>query len=305
MVLDTVKPLYFKVNECMERYELDGRNSNNIVEDFYDSISREFNNEAFTPYSRPLPDLHDDFAEAMPLPFSNDYTMTPEKAKSLIANMKPRIIRIAANYEQSGNGDCMKGDQEDKDDASGRFNLDSCIAGNNKKSFLLSNDAIDLLYWWHVLEDEGMLHYTLGILPDDVGATTASMPSVLTMSSEKPRGRRMDDKEDNGLLAKQIGSISKMWENENSINERALDIGQEKVKLDSERIQMKRKQMAMDHERTMIQKRGQLQEFQRELWQMEDSLDNESNEVKRRRIERRMDTLNQMIADLTKTNNDE
>jgi hypothetical protein len=81
--------------------------------------------------------------------------MTPEKAKSLIANMKPRIVRIVANYEQSSNGDGMKGDQEDKDNASGRFNLDSCIAGNNKKCFLQGNDATDLLYWWHVLEDEG------------------------------------------------------------------------------------------------------------------------------------------------------
>ena len=56
MVLDTVKPLYFKVNECMERYELDGRNSDNIPDDFYDVVTREFNDEAFTPYSRALPD---------------------------------------------------------------------------------------------------------------------------------------------------------------------------------------------------------------------------------------------------------
>jgi hypothetical protein len=89
MVLDTVKPLYFKVNECMNRYELDGRKSDNIPDDFYGVITREFNNEAFTPYSWPLPELHDDFAEAMPLPFSSDYTMTPEKVKLLIANMKP------------------------------------------------------------------------------------------------------------------------------------------------------------------------------------------------------------------------
>jgi hypothetical protein len=181
--------------------------------------------------------------------------------------------------------------------------LDSCIAGNNKKSFLQGNDATDLLYWWHVLKDKGMLTYTLGILPDNAGATTASMPSVLTLSSEKARGGRMDDKEDNRLLAKQIGSISKIWEHENSINQRALDISQDKVKLDLEQIELKRKQMSMDNERTMIKKRGQLQEFQRELWQMEDSLDNESNENKKQRIEARMDILNRMIADLSNNNN--
>ena len=108
-----------------------------------------------------------------------------------------------------------------------------------------------------------------------------------------------------GRITKQIESISKIWENENSINQRALEISQDKVQLDLERIQMKRKQMAMDHERTMIQKRGQLQEFQRELWQTEDSLDNESNEVKKRRIEARMDIFNRMIADLTNNNNQE
>jgi hypothetical protein len=96
-----------------------------------------------------------------------------------------------------------------------------------------------------------------------------------------------------------------MWEHENSINQRALDISQDKVKLDSEQIELKRKQMSMDNECTMIQKRGQLQEFQHELWQMEDSLDNESNEIKKQRIKARMDILNRMIADLSNNNNNE
>ena len=51
MVLDTVKPLYLKVNEVMTRYELDGRNSRNANNDFYDQICCEFNNSSFVPMS--------------------------------------------------------------------------------------------------------------------------------------------------------------------------------------------------------------------------------------------------------------
>jgi hypothetical protein len=59
MVLDSVKPLYLKVHEVMNRYELDGRNSEKSPPDFYDVVTDEFNNVEFAPVSRCLPHLHD------------------------------------------------------------------------------------------------------------------------------------------------------------------------------------------------------------------------------------------------------
>ena len=87
---------------------MDGRNSDNIPKDFYDVVVEQFNNAAFTPCSRLLPDLHNNFAAVFALPF-DEYVMTPARAKHLIASMKPRIAKIKGNYELSGNGDGMRG----------------------------------------------------------------------------------------------------------------------------------------------------------------------------------------------------
>ena len=185
MVLDHVKPLYLKVNEVLRRFELDGRNSDNVPADFYDVVVEQFNNAAFVPYSRVLPDLHEDYAVSFPLPFPNDYRMSPDRAKSLIAGIKPRIAKLKANYEQSGNGDGMKGNQED-DDGSGSFALSNCIAGDSKRAFLGPRDPSDLLYWWHVLEGEDMLQYTVSIFPTTVGVMSESVNVTEVGSTQNP-----------------------------------------------------------------------------------------------------------------------
>jgi hypothetical protein len=46
----------------------------------------------------------------MELPLGEDYTVTADCAKALIASMKPRIAKMVSNYKQSGNGDGMHGD---------------------------------------------------------------------------------------------------------------------------------------------------------------------------------------------------
>jgi hypothetical protein len=84
MVLDSVKPLYLKVHEVMERHELDGRKSDNSPADFYDVVTKEFNNEEFVPFSRCLPHLNDRFSESTPLPLDNGLLMTRELAQKLV-----------------------------------------------------------------------------------------------------------------------------------------------------------------------------------------------------------------------------
>ena len=100
------------------------------------TLTQQFNDPSFAPYSRVLPDLHEDFACPIYLPFPDDYRMSPDRAKNIIATMKPKIVKISANYELSGNGDGMRGNQDQEDDdASGRFSVSNCIAGDNKRSF--------------------------------------------------------------------------------------------------------------------------------------------------------------------------
>ena len=97
MVLDSVKPLYLKVNEVMTRHEMDGRNSTNVQHNFYDRVCEEYNTTSFVPVSRLLPDLHPDFENAYDLPLSEEYLMTADRAKKLISMMKGRIARMSAN----------------------------------------------------------------------------------------------------------------------------------------------------------------------------------------------------------------
>jgi hypothetical protein len=84
---------------------MDGRKLSTAAPDFYDIASDAFNDSTFVPTSRYLPELHPDFAVAIQLPLHDDYLMTPERAKSLIQSIKPRIAKMASNFEQSGNGD--------------------------------------------------------------------------------------------------------------------------------------------------------------------------------------------------------
>jgi hypothetical protein len=71
------------------------------------------------------------------------------------------------------------------------------LDGSDKKNFLAAGDSTEILYWWHVLEEEHMLQYTLGILPDFVAGTSSVSPSVLSMTgnpdSKKKKERREEE----------------------------------------------------------------------------------------------------------------
>jgi hypothetical protein len=146
MVLDTVKPLYLSSQQVLLRYEMDGRKSSTASPDFYDVVSDAFNDTTFNPTSRCLPELHPDFIESIQLPLHDDYLMTPERAKSLIQSMKPKIAKMASNFEQSGNGDGMRDADDDDDDNNDDNNngtdaLRGLIEGSSKAAFLRGKNA--------------------------------------------------------------------------------------------------------------------------------------------------------------------
>jgi hypothetical protein len=290
MVLDHIKPLYLKANEVMTRHQLDGRNSDNVPPDFYDVVTGQFNDPSFAPYSRVLPDLHEDFAVAICLPLPDDYRMSPDRAKNIIATMKPKILKISANYELSGNGDGMRGDQEEDDDASGRFSVSNCIAGDNKRSFLSAKDSSDLLYWWHVLEEEDMLQYTLAIFPTTVGVTSESVKSLVTSSSEKTRDHHKAITAGTSEIANQLGAMSRMMEEDNVLRRESNEMKQRMIRYQGDQVN--------------LQKQMKVRELEREIEAMQDVLldDPTTTESKKRRLLERIDNLRNKITILENGN---
>ena len=212
----TIKPLYMRVNEVLTRYEMDGRNSDNVAPDFYDAVVLLFNDSTFTPTSLSYCDLHEDFVKSYDLPKNKDYDMTIDRAKALITSMKPRIAKIKSNYEQSGNGDGMRhSGGNDDDEPEGEYNLKNCMEGDNRRSFLLAGDTSNLLYWWEVLDEEGMLDYTLSVLPIDVGGNSETVPSAITTSSSAKRTK--DDQKIINDLKQELGGLSSSVRESNSI----------------------------------------------------------------------------------------
>ena len=304
MVLDSVKPLYFKVHEVMTRQELDGRNSSNAPTDFYDEVTKVFNDASFVPLSRRIPELHEDFSDHFELPLSGEFRMTPDKAKTLIATMKNRIAKIRANFELSGNGDGMRGGDDDDDDddnnppAPREFNVTNCIAGNDRRCFLMAGDTSDILYWWHVLEESEMLQYTLSFLVD-AGASSDSIPSVLTSTSDKRKRRNTDSDE---TVIQKIGVLSGNWQEDNLLKREANAIQKDRITFEKEsftqQMAFNDKKMALDVRRMALDEMTKVRELERDLEALEDQLDETENPAKRMRIQARIENLQSKVSSL-------
>jgi hypothetical protein len=212
--------------------------------------------------------------------------MTPARAKHLIASMKPRIAKIKGNYELSGSGDGMRG--EETDDNAGNFDMENLKEGDERKNFLASGDLSDLLYWWHVLEDEGMLNYTLSVFPLSIGATSESVPSVLTTTPTEKGG------EVQNTMVEQLDAMKIIWENENVLKKEMLEVKKNTNDMKRQRMAFEAesfdKKMALD---TMVQSRA----FEVEIEQMEDQMENlpDTEIRKKQRLENRIAALNEKI----------
>ena len=194
------------------------------------------------------------------------------------------------------------------------------------RSFLLPGYSSDLLYWWNVLEHAGMLQYTIAMLPEDVGATTESAPSIMTNSSDKP------GKDDNFL--KDIGTLSRNWEEDNELKRQSISVSKERMEfekesfstrmtfekermerqkaLEEQRMAMDGERMAMEKERMTLQKNSYLderqskaREFERQIERdidlLEDQLDelrNVDNPVRKELLEKRIANLKRKINSL-------
>lgn len=185
IITDKCKPLYLKINDGMSRQQLDGRNSAALEADFYDVVCDVFNDEEIVFPSRRLPELHEDFAQSFPITLS-DFRLTRDKAKELIAQQRVKIIRICSNWEASGNGD---GQREPTDQDWGHYDSNT-LDGVAQRNFLQTGDTTDLLYWWHLLDEEKLLHFTANVFTD---AIAASADNVASLEPAKKKRKTEED----------------------------------------------------------------------------------------------------------------
>ncbi|KAG7340535.1 hypothetical protein IV203_024078 [Nitzschia inconspicua] len=166
---DKAKGKLTSTQQCLTRQELDARNSDLAVEDYFETVSQVFNDESWTPTTESLPDLHPDLADARDLPLK-EYRTTRAKVKEKYNEMRHYLHAIVLNWEQSGNGG-----QQRSDDAEdwGTFDPLLVVDGDDRKNFLPSGEAnmYYLLYYWHKLEKEGYLQFTLAKLAEGIRAS--------------------------------------------------------------------------------------------------------------------------------------
>ena len=161
MLLDEVKVLYRSSQDCLSRGNLDARNSVMRLVDFYDKVVEVFNNPEFVPETLKLIDLHEDFTGVISLPLK-DYRLTRDKAKDIMVSIRPRLASIVANYELSGAGAGQM--REEGCDEYGHFDLSQCVAGDDRRNFIKNSTESYLLYWWHCLDEDGFVQFTLCVL---------------------------------------------------------------------------------------------------------------------------------------------
>lgn len=173
LVSDTCRPLYLQINDLPNRQELDARNSDVREPDFFDVVTEVFNDESIVYKSCVLPDLHEDFAQQFDITLS-DFRLSRDKAAEMIAQQRVKIVRICSNWEQSGNGE---GQREMDDQDWGHYDSNT-LDGKAQKHFLQAGDTTDLLYWWHILDEEKLLNFTANVFPQVVAASSDSNATI-------------------------------------------------------------------------------------------------------------------------------
>ena len=225
-------------------------------------------------------------------------------------------MKIMQKYLLSGNGDGQRnGDDDDDDDADAdnqpSFNASNCVAGDNKGAFLGAGEGTDILYWWHVLEQEQMLQYTVSSLSEN-GAASDSVPSTLSEQYE----RRANKQDENTKVLEKITGLSNSWEQDNVLKRQANDLHQERMGFDrqsfAKRMQAEDKRLDIDSQKLAIDKinidiaqrkinldeLGRVREMEKDLEDLHDKLDIAQTETKRQRIESSITSLKRRIAHL-------
>ena len=84
--------------------------------------------------------------------------MTRDKAKDIMVAIRPKLSGMIAKYELSGAGSGQKNTEED---GYGHVDLDLCEDRDDRRNFIKSDSESYLLYWWHRLDEEDFVQFTI------------------------------------------------------------------------------------------------------------------------------------------------
>jgi hypothetical protein len=129
---DKAKPKLASTQECLNRQQLDARNSVEAVEDYFEIVSQVFNDATYIPRSTALPDLHPELAEPHDLPLLQ-YRTTRAKVKEKCDEIRGQLNGMIVKWELSGNGGHKR--VEDAEDF-GHFDPEEAVDGDDKRNFL-------------------------------------------------------------------------------------------------------------------------------------------------------------------------
>ena len=224
LVRDGVKELYLKSQNSMLRTELDSRNSSSRDPNFHEKMISVFNDVSFVLESICFGDLHKDFSTTLELKLSS-YSLTIDKSKEILTSIKPMIVDLITRYEQSGMG---AGNRDLTADDWGMFDISLCEDGDDRKCFVRLESHSYLLYWWNMLEQEDLLHFSCVKLPNETTANSRNFSLVSNVRSPSTRRQQTSPE----LKANLSSNLELIGDGVNSLaeitREREIEVWQEK-----------------------------------------------------------------------------
>jgi hypothetical protein len=199
---EDIREAFMRSQDTMNHQELDARNTAAAVPDFHDLAVTKFNDAAWVPETTPNPDLHfhSYFTEAIKCEKRESYSLTREKSKQLVLDMKHKVNEICKCYEASGNGagqmdsDVEEGDDDNEEAGGegrenefsfGRYNAEKArMKGGDDRQCFLKHNSVDLLYWWDVLDRNDLIHFTTAQLRGANVVTSDSRPPPTAYGAE-------------------------------------------------------------------------------------------------------------------------
>jgi hypothetical protein len=268
-----IREAYTKIQDVLNREQLDARNTEAAGKDFHDLVSEKFNDTSWKPETTSNSDLHSFFSSPIPCKKREWFTMTKEKSKNLLLDYKHKLNEICKRYELSGNGNGqLDSDGEEHTNADmrqfGRVNLELAnLKGGNDRQNFLKHESIDLLYFWDIMDRHDLIHFTTAQLRGPNSASSSnSRPtatSYLSPSNDNydvSRGDRSAKKakykNDNDVISiKMVDNVQKVGASLDKMNEQNIiveinSLKKEKHKLKNEwRLERKNVNYDSDEDR--------------------------------------------------------
>jgi hypothetical protein len=188
MFHEDVKGALVRMNQVLDRQQLDARNSGNRPETFFEAVARVYNDESIIFITESLPDLHYTFAHPITLSLDDvPGEVTAEECKKRFADARAKLIKIIAKWELSGNG---FGQRAVEDAEFGHLGEENLEAGDNRGNFLDSMTKEHILYFWHLADRNELLKNVLNVIADTSAADTETCQRTSDSSSVSSSSRK-------------------------------------------------------------------------------------------------------------------